>query len=271
MGGVSAGRQAAKPIRCAVRADSLATSRRTREGLHALAGRCSTWRRSFMPHLPTRCARSYTNAGTQSRQLLRHNLSRAMRGCGRHGYGLYRARNNDVYGAIPILEQMPDRPSAVLDALRWNELSWLTKDYTAARRRKSMEKALRSLQHASQRLSDVAPWRSSGGGIRSAAWMLKDLDRTDDAEDAFKQAVQIFERPRRRTPGGLDETRPRLPVSGHGPSEFVGTTSPRLRTGVPRTWRPPAACRIPQRPWRPFARKSDRRRNPRASGARRAG
>lgn len=107
--------------------------------------------------------------------------------------GLYRARNNDVYGAIPILEQMPDRPSAVLDALRWNELSWLTKDYTAARRRKSMEKALRSLQHASQRLSDVHLGAVVAEGLRSAAWMLKDLDRTDDAEDAFKQAVQIFE------------------------------------------------------------------------------
>jgi tetratricopeptide (TPR) repeat protein len=109
-------------------------------------------------------------------------------------HGLYRARNNDVYGAVPFFEEMPDRPSAVLDALRWNELSWLTKDYTAARRRKSMEKALRSLRHANQRLSDLHLGAVVAEGLRSAAWMLKDLDRTDDAEDAFKQAVQIFER-----------------------------------------------------------------------------
>ena len=85
-------------------------------------------------------------------------------------------------------------PSAVLDALRWNELCWLTKDYTAARRRKSMEKALRSLRRANQRLSDVPIGAVVAEGLRSAACMLKDLDRTEDAEDAFKQAVQIFDR-----------------------------------------------------------------------------
>jgi len=109
-------------------------------------------------------------------------------------HGLHRARNNDVYGAIPFFEEMPNRPSAVLDALRWNELSWLTKDYTAARRRKSMDKALRALRHATERLSDARLGALAAEGLRSAGWMLKDLNRTDDARNAFEQAVQIFEK-----------------------------------------------------------------------------
>jgi hypothetical protein len=37
-------------------------------------------------------------------------------------HGLYRARNNDVPGAIQYFERMPRTAPAVLDALRWNEL-----------------------------------------------------------------------------------------------------------------------------------------------------
>jgi tetratricopeptide (TPR) repeat protein len=107
-------------------------------------------------------------------------------------HGLHRARNNDVQGAIPFFEAMPDQPSAVLDALRWNELCWLTKDYAPARRVKSMDSALRSLRQASRRVSDAHVGSLAAELLRSAGWMLKDLGRTADAEDAFTQACDLF-------------------------------------------------------------------------------
>jgi tetratricopeptide (TPR) repeat protein len=107
--------------------------------------------------------------------------------------GLYRVRTSDVPGGMAAFEKMPDGPSAVLAVLAWNELAWLTKDYARENRRESMERAVRALLAATQRISDDRVRPLSAEALRSAGWMFKDLDLTEDAERAFRQSMEIFE------------------------------------------------------------------------------
>jgi hypothetical protein len=69
----------------------------------------------------------------------------------------------------------------------------LTKDHAASRRRKLMDNAVRSLRNAIERLSGLPSGALGAEALRSAGWMLKDLERTSDAEDALKQALRTFE------------------------------------------------------------------------------
>jgi tetratricopeptide (TPR) repeat protein len=108
--------------------------------------------------------------------------------------GMYRARTEDVGRAITSFEEMPDQPSVVLDALRWNELCWLTKDYAPDRRPESLDIALRSLRLAGERLADDRCASLVAEVHRSAGWLFKDMNRPDDAEEVFKEALRIFER-----------------------------------------------------------------------------
>jgi tetratricopeptide (TPR) repeat protein len=107
--------------------------------------------------------------------------------------GLYRVRTNDVPGGIAAFERMPDGPSSVLALLALNEVAWLTKDYARENRRESMERALRALEGATQRISDDRVRPLSAEALRSAGWMFKDLDLMEDAERAFRQSIDIFE------------------------------------------------------------------------------
>jgi tetratricopeptide (TPR) repeat protein len=109
-------------------------------------------------------------------------------------HGLYRIRNNDVPGGMASFEKMPDGPSAVLAVLTWNELAWLTKDYARENRRESMERAVRALVDATRRIPDDRLRPLSGEALRSAGWMFKDLDLIEDAEHAFRQSMEIFEK-----------------------------------------------------------------------------
>ena len=113
--------------------------------------------------------------------------------------GLYRVRTNDVAAGMAAFARMPEGPSCVLALVTWNELVWLTKDYARENRRESMERAVRALISATQRISDDRVRPLCAEALRSAGWMFKDLDLAEDfaaieirADEVYRRAADQF-------------------------------------------------------------------------------
>lgn len=109
--------------------------------------------------------------------------------------GFELAKDGHASEAVAAFEAIQEGLSSGLAAVFWVGLAWLYKDHdTTEERRIVLQRGAAALRRAEPLFHNVRGAALWGEATRSLAWLLKDLEFFDEAEAAFHEARDIYER-----------------------------------------------------------------------------